>query len=144
MKLTDKDIIAVAQEMRNEQNHALQVPKWNAQPHHWGERIAMIAACVVCFWLGYVLPSQGDKEQPVQAECVIQRDTICIREVVHDTLFLPPKVEEQHLIASRVEHTPQVEEKEEMGVCILEEDILYFCSGSGASQLAMSPTESEP
>ena len=86
--MSNEDIIAVALRIREEDTRQVKVRPWKSR-HRTAWYIAIPAACLVSFFLGYFVSSATTKRasQGFTAQVSSTTDTVVVREVVHDTIY---------------------------------------------------------
>ena len=118
--MSNDDIIAMARRIREEENNQLQVRPWKSRSRMaW--YIAVPAACLVGFFLGYFLRPTGDTPQGLTAFATT--DTVYVQEVVHDTIYQTTDVHKP--VRPRPITASNGSEKRKIGISVLEDNIRY-------------------
>ena len=113
--MSNEDIIAVALRIRKSR-------------HRTAWYIAIPAACLVSFFLGYFVSSATTKRasQGFTAQVSSTTDTVVVREVVHDTIYQttnPHRPVQPRPITASTQSASS--ESRKIGVSVLEDDIRY-------------------
>ncbi|MBP5375745.1 MAG: hypothetical protein J6Y38_05370 [Bacteroidaceae bacterium] len=128
--LSNDDIIAAARQLRQEQNDRMHIRPWKRQSR-WGWYVAIPAACLVGFALGFYLRPSAETPAPALAKTIVVTDTVTVREVVHDTVYQTKPVSQPispYHLAKRSTSSPKMEkqpESEGVGVSMLNDGIPY-------------------
>jgi hypothetical protein len=135
MKLSDNDIITSARRLRAEQNRQVKLQPWPRQQHNIGRYIITAAACLASFFLGFGLKTSNDTTSKIAASS-IQRDTVILPTMVHDTIYLAqtdapqtetptPNVKRNSRKPSESKPSREEEERESQGCSMVCDDIRY-------------------
>ena len=128
--LSNDDIIAAARQLRQEQNDRMHIRPWKRQSR-WGWYVAIPAACLVGFALGFYLRPSAETPAPALAKTIVVTDTVTVREVVRDTVYQTKPVSQPispYHLAKRSTSSPKMEkqpESEGVGVSMLNDGIPY-------------------
>lgn len=128
--LSNDDIIAAARQLRQEQNVRMHIRPWKRQSR-WGWYVAIPAACLVGFALGFYLRPSAETPAPALAKTIVVTDTVTVREVVHDTVYQTKPVSQPispYHLAKRSTPSPKTEQQSEgegVGVSMLNDGIPY-------------------
>lgn len=123
--MSNDDIIAIARSIREEDNSQLHVRPWKSSRRRIAWYIALPAACVVSFILGYCLRPTTHVDTPHDLTAQTTTDTIYLREVVHDTVYRTTSHDALHLHSTSTPTQPANEEPRKIGVSVLEDNIRY-------------------
>ena len=137
--LNNDDIIAAARQLRQEQNDSMHIRPWKRQSR-WGWYVAIPAACLVGFAMGFYLRPSAETPAPALAKTIVVTDTVMVQEVVHDTVYQTKPVSQPlspHQLAKR--NTPSREtekqpETEGVGVSMLDDGIRYDLLASNGNR----------
>ena len=122
--MSNDDIIAIARSIREEDNNQLHVRPWKSSRRRIAWYIALPAACVISFVLGYCLRPASNTE--TQHDLTAQTaDTIYLREVMHDTVYLTTSHDALHLHSTSTSTQAANEKPRKIGVSVLEDNIRY-------------------
>ena len=122
--MSNDDIIAIARSIREEDNSQLHVRPWKSSRRRIAWYIALPAACVVSFVLGYCLRPASNTETPHDLTAQTA-DTIYLREVMHDTVYLTTSHDALHPHSTSKPSQPANGESRKIGVSVLEDNIRY-------------------
>ena len=128
--LSNDDIIAAARQLRQEQNDRMHIRPWKRQSR-WGWYVAIPAACLVGFALGFYLRPSAETPAPAMAKTIVVTDTVLLHEVVHDTVYQTKPVSQPlspYQLAKRSTPSQKTEkqpETEPVGVSMLDDGIRY-------------------
>ena len=128
--LSNEDIIAAARQLRQEQNDRMHIRPWKRQSR-WRWYVAIPAACLVGFALGFYLRPSAETPAPALAKTIVVTDTVMVHEVVHDTVYQTKHVSQPispHQLAKRSTPSRKIEqqpESESVGVSMLNDGIRY-------------------
>ena len=128
--LSNDDIIAAARQLRQEQNDRMHIRPWKRQSR-WGWYVAIPAACLVGFALGFYLRPSAETPAPAMAKTIVVTDTVMLHEVVHDTVYQTKPVSQPlspYQLAKRSTPSQKTEkqpESEPVGVSMLDDGIRY-------------------
>ncbi len=128
--LSNDDIIAAARQLRQEQNDRMHIRPWKRQSR-WGWYVAIPAACLVGFALGFYLRPSAETPAPAMAKTIVVTDTVLLHEVVHDTVYQTKPVSQPlspYQLAKRSTPSQKTEkqpESEPVGVSMLDDGIRY-------------------
>ena len=125
--MSNDDIIAIARRLREEDNSQLHVRPWKSSRRRIAWYIALPAACVISFVLGYCLRPTSNTETPhdLTAQTVTTSDTVYVHEVMHDTVYLTTSHDALHPHSTSTTSRPINEEPRKIGVSVLEDNIRY-------------------
>ena len=93
--------------------------------------MAIPAACLVGFALGFYLRPSAETTAPAMAKTIVVTDTVTVHEVVHDTVYQVKPVSQPitpHQLAKRSTSSQKTEkqpETEPIGVSMLNDGIRY-------------------
>ena len=120
--MSNEDIIAVALRIREEDTRQVKVRPWKSR-HRTAWYIAIPAACLVSFFLGYLLKASNEAPQGMASAAT---DTVIVHEVVYDTIYqttvVHKPVRPRPITASTQSASS---ESRKIGVSVLEDDIRY-------------------
>ena len=117
--MSNDDIIAMARRIREEENSQLQVRPWKSRSNMtW--YIAVPAACLVSFFLGYLLKTSNEAPQGLAS---VATDTIYVHEVVYDTIYQTTDVHKP--VRPRPITASNASEPRKIGISVLEDNIRY-------------------
>ena len=117
--MSNDDIIAMARRIREEENSQLQVRPWKSRSKMaW--YITVPAACLVSFFLGYLLKPSNDAPQGLVS---VATDTIYVHEVVYDTIYQTTDVHKP--VRPRPITASNASEPRKIGISVLEDNIRY-------------------
>lgn len=126
--LSDDDLIAATRQLRQEENGRLHIRPWKRQSR-WGWYVAIPAACLVGFAIGFFLRPSAEEPAQVLAKTVVVTDTVLVREVVHDTIYQVQPVSQpittQQLTQKQIASRSGEGKKENVGVSVLYDGIRY-------------------
>ena len=115
--MSNDDIIAMARRIREEENSQLQVRPWKSRSNMaW--YIAVPAACLVSFFLGYLLKPSNDAPQGLAS---VATDTVYVQ--VYDTIYQTTDVHKP--VRPRPITASNGSEKRKIGISVLEDNIRY-------------------
>ena len=115
--MSNEDIIAMARRIREEENSQLQVRPWKSRSNMaW--YIAVPAACLVSFFLGYLLKPSNDAPQGLAS---VATDTVYVQ--VYDTIYQTTDVHKP--VRPRPITASNASEPRKIGVSVLEDNIRY-------------------
>lgn len=115
--MSNDDIIAMARRIREEENSQLQVRPWKSRSNMaW--YIAVPAACLVSFFLGYLLKPSNDAPQGLAS---VATDTVYVQ--VYDTIYQTTDVHKP--VRPRPITASNASEPRKIGVSVLEDNIRY-------------------
>jgi hypothetical protein len=117
--MSNDDIVAWALRIREEENSQLEVRPWQSR-NRWAWYIAIPAACLVSFFLGYGLRSANETPQNLTSH--ITTDTVYVHEVVHDTIYQTTDV---HKPVRPRPVTAANQPPRKIGISVLEDNIRY-------------------
>ena len=122
--MSNEDIIAMACRIREDENAQLHVRPWKSRSRiAW--YVAIPAACLVSFFLGYLLRPDSTGGNPQGLTAQTTTDTVFVHEVVHDTIYQttnPHKPVRPRPITAK---TSPPAPSEKIGVSMLEDGIRY-------------------
>lgn len=125
--MSNEDIIAVALRIREEDTRQVKVRPWKSR-HRTAWYIAIPAACLVSFFLGYFVSSATTKQasQGFTAQVSSTTDTVIVHEVVYDTIYQTTDVHKPVRPRPITASTQSASsESRKIGVSVLEDDIRY-------------------
>lgn len=123
--ISNDDIIAIARSIREEDNSQLHVRPWKSSRRRIAWYVALPAACVISFILGYCLRPTPHADTPHDLTAQIATDTIYLREVVHDTVYQTTSHDALHLHSTSTSSQPTNKEPRKIGISVLEDNIRY-------------------
>ena len=123
--MSNEDIIAMACRIREDENAQLHVRPWKSRSRiAW--YVAIPAACLVSFFLGYLLRPDSTGGNPQGLTAQTTTDTVYVHEVVHDTIYQTTDphrpVRPRPLTAST---SSASQEGRKIGISVLEDNIRY-------------------
>lgn len=121
--MSNEDIIAMACRIREDENAQLHVRPWKSRSRiAWC--VAIPAACVVSFFLGYLLRPDSTGGTPQGLTAQTTTDTVYVQ--VHDTIYQTTDVHKPvrpRPITASTSSAPQ--EGRKIGISVLEDNIRY-------------------
>ena len=115
--MSNDDIIAMARRIREEENSQLQVRPWKSRSNMaW--YIAVPAACLVSFFLGYLLRPSNEAPQGLAS---VATDTVYVQ--VYDTIYQTTDVHKP--VRPRPITASNASKPRKIGVSVLEDNIRY-------------------
>lgn len=123
--MSNEDIIDVALRIREEDTRQVKVRPWKSR-RRTAWYIAIPAACLVSFFLGYYISSATTKQasQGFTSHVSTAADTVFVREVVRDTIY--QTTDPHRPVHPRpITASAQSSEPRKIGVSVLEDDIRY-------------------
>lgn len=123
--MSNDDIIAIARRIREEDNSQLHVRPWKSSRRRIAWYIALPAASVISFVLGYCLRPTTKADTPHDLTAQTTTDTVYLREIVHDTVFRTTSHDPLHPRSISTSSQPANEEPRKIGVSVLEDNIRY-------------------
>ncbi|MBP5375742.1 MAG: hypothetical protein J6Y38_05355 [Bacteroidaceae bacterium] len=117
--MSNEDIIAVALRIREEDTRQVKVRPWKSR-HRTAWYIAVPAACLVSFFLGYLLKPSNEAPQGLAS---ITTDTVYVQQVVYDTIYQTTDVHKP--VRPRPITASNESEPRKIGVSVLEDNIRY-------------------
>lgn len=117
--MSNEDIIAVALRIREEDTRQVKVRPWKSR-HRTAWYIAIPAACLVSFSLGYLLKPSNEAPQGLAS---ITTDTVYVQQVVYDTIYQTTDVHKP--VRPRPITASNESEPRKIGVSVLEDNIRY-------------------
>lgn len=117
--MSNEDIIAVALRIREEDTRQVKVRPWKSR-HRTAWYIAIPAACLVSFFLGYLLKPSNEAPQGLAS---ITTDTVYVQQVVYDTIYQTTDVHKP--VRPRPITASNESEPRKIGVSVLEDNIRY-------------------
>jgi hypothetical protein len=122
--MSNEDIIAVARNIREEDNRRLNVRPWKSR-NRIAWYVAVPAACFIGFVLGYCMHLSTLGDSPENLASAVAADTFLAREVVSDTVYQTTNphrpVRPRPITAS----APSSSKPRKIGVSVLEDGIRY-------------------
>ena len=126
--LSNDDLIAAARQNRQEDNDRMHIRPWK-RPSRWGWYVAVPAACLVGFFLGFQLRPSMEEPSQALAKTVVVTDTVMVHEIVHDTIYQAQPVSQpiapQQLAKKTSSPQRSKEDKESVGISMLNDGIRY-------------------
>ena len=117
--MSNEDIIAVALRIREEDTRQVKVRPWKSR-RRTAWYIAVPAACLVSFFLGYLLKPSNEAPQGLAS---ITTDTVYVQQVVYDTIYQTTDVHKP--VRPRPITASNESEPRKIGVSVLEDNIRY-------------------
>ena len=118
--MSNEDIIAIARSIREEDNRRLNVRPWKSR-NRIAWYVAVPAACLVSFFLGYLLRPSNMEPSSQDIASLGNHDTVYVQ--VHDTIYqfsdMHKPVQPRPITASNPS------EPRKIGVSVLEDHIHY-------------------
>ena len=116
--MSNDDIIAMARRIREEENNQLQVRPWKSR-NRMAWYIAVPAACLVGFFLGYCLRPASEAPQDLTAH--VTTDTVYVQ--VYDTIYQTTNVHKP--VRPRPMTADNGSAPRKIGISVLEDNIRY-------------------
>lgn len=108
--------------IREDENAQLHVRPWKSRSRiAW--YVAIPAACLVSFFLGYLLRPDSTGGNPQGLTAFATTDTVYVQEVVHDTIYQTTDVHKP--VRPRPITASNGSEKRKIGISVLEDNIRY-------------------
>ena len=123
--LSNDDIIAIARSIREEDNSQLHVRPWKSSRRRIAWYVALPAACIVSFILGYCLRPTPHADTPHDLTAQTATDTVYLREVVYDTVYQTTSHDALHPHSTSTSSQPTNKEPRKIGISVLEDNIRY-------------------
>jgi len=123
--ISNDDIIAIARSIREEDNSQLHVRPWKSSRRRIAWYVALPAACVISFILGYCLRPTPHADTPHNLTAHTATDTVYLREVVYDTVYQTISHDALHLHSTSTSSQPTNEKPRKIGISVLEDNIRY-------------------
>jgi hypothetical protein len=123
--MSNDDIIAIARSIREEDNSQLHVRPWKSSRRRIAWYVALPAACVISFILGYCLRPTPHADTPHELTAQTATDTVYLREVVYDTVYQTTSHDALHLHSTSTSSQPTNKEPRKIGISVLEDNIRY-------------------
>lgn len=118
--MSNDDIIAMARRIREEENNQLQVRPWKSRSNMtW--YIAIPAACLVSFFLGYLLRPAGLEPGSQDLAFLGNPDTVYVQ--MYDTIYQTTDVHKP--VRPRPITASNASEPRKIGISVLEDNIRY-------------------
>ena len=137
--LSNEELIAAARQLRQEENNRMHIRPWKRRSH-WGWAVAIPAACLVGFALGFFLRPSTAEPNGQMAKTIVRTDTLLVPETIHDTVLVCEVVHDTvyqvkavsqplapHRLANQKtsQQDGQEVKTERIGVSMLEDGIRY-------------------
>ena len=118
--MSNEDIIAIARSIREEDNRRLNVRPWKSR-NRIAWYVAVPAACLVSFFLGYLLRPSNMEPSSQDIASLGNHDTVYVQ--VHDTIY---QFSDMHKpVQPRPIKASNPSEPRKIGVSVLEDHIHY-------------------
>lgn len=118
--MSNDDIIAIANRIREEENSQLQVRPWKSR-NRIAWYVAVPAACLVSFFLGYLQRPSNMEPSSQDIASLGNHDTVYVQ--VHDTIY---QISDMHKpVQPRPITASNPSEPRKIGVSVLEDHIHY-------------------
>ena len=132
--MSNDDIIAIANRIREEENSQLQVRPWKSR-NRIAWYIAGPAACFIGFVLGYCIHLSSSGDSPQNFASTVTADTFLAREVASDTVYQTTNphrpVRPRPITAS----APSSKKPRKIGISVLEDHIRYDLLASSSDRM---------
>ena len=127
--MSTEDIIAIANRIREKENSQLPVRPWKSR-HRIAWYVAVPAACLVSFFLGYLLHSSNMEPGSQGIASLGTHDTVYVQ--VHDTIYQTTDVHKP--VRPRPITASNQSEPRKIGISVLEDNIRYDLLASNPNE----------